>query len=342
MRIGVIGTGQLSRMLALSAIHMGCEFIFFGEKPTQSIMNLGSFVQGSYSDFAALKEFVEQTDFITYENENIPYKMIEFVESIKAVYPSSLSLKHTQDRMLEKALFEKLSIPTPSNQVIDSIAEALAFGEKQGYPFLIKKRKNGYDGKGLFKVNTQEQLLTLNQAIFNEAICEQYVKFDREVSIIAVNSANQRTYYDVCENVHQDGILIKTTNKPNDPIYLKAKEYIDLVIDQLNHIGCITFEFFQKGDQLLANEIAPRVHNSGHWTIEGAFTSQFENHIRAIAGLPLGSSLTRSNTTMFNIIGKMLDRKEVLGNGLCFLHDYKKEPRPGRKLGHVTLIEKSL
>ncbi|MBN9288949.1 MAG: 5-(carboxyamino)imidazole ribonucleotide synthase [Gammaproteobacteria bacterium 39-13] len=340
MKIGIIGAGQLSRMLALSAIYMGFEFVFYDQKQTKSITNLGDFMNGSYSDLESLAHFANTCDVITFENENIPYESIEFLESLKPVYPNSKSLKYTQDKMLEKKLFDKLAIPTPSYQIINTVSDAVQFAKKYGYPFLIKKRKNGYDGKGLTKVNTEDQLLTISDDVFCESICEQYVKFDREISIIAVNTmSGERRYYDICENSHKEGILIKTSNKPEDSNFSKAKEYIDLVIDDLGYVGCISFEFFQKGNLLLANEIAPRVHNSGHWTIEGAFTSQFENHIRAIAGLPLGNTASRGNATMFNIIGEMVDMNEALNKDLSYFHDYKKESMPGRKLGHITMLE---
>lgn len=339
MKIGILGAGQLSRMLALSAMHMGFEFVFYDEKTTKSVANLGCFIKGSYSDYRSLTEFANQCDVLTFENENIPYDSIEFLESLKPVYPGWESLKHTQDKILEKELFEKLAIPVPAYENIHSVAEATQFSKKWGYPFLIKKCRNGYDGKGLVKINSEKQLLTMSQDFFNESICEQYVAYDREISIIAVNAITaQRTYYDVCENAHQNGILIKTCNRPNDPMFAKAKEYVDSIIDELKHIGCIAVEFFQVGNTLLANEIAPRVHNSGHWTIEGAFTSQFENHIRAIAGLPLGNAQSRGSATMMNIIGERLNINEILNNDLYYFHDYQKESMPGRKLGHITMI----
>lgn len=339
MRIGILGAGQLSRMLALSALPMGFEFVFYAEKFTDSVMHLGDFIKGSYTDYEALTQFANQSDVVTFENENIPYQTIEFIESLKPVYPGSFSLKLTQDKLFEKELFSKLSIPTPSYRLINSKSDIQDFAKLYEFPFFIKKRLNGYDGKGLIKINSENELLNINQHFLNQSICEQYVRYDREISMIAVRSTlGERKYYDICENTHHDGILIKTSNILQDPIYSKAREYIDLVIDSLNFIGCIAFEFFQVGNSLLANEIAPRVHNSGHWTIEGAFTSQFENHIRAISSLPLGSTLSRHNATMFNIIGNMPDKIALLKNDSCYIHDYKKEGRPGRKIGHYTII----
>lgn len=339
MKIGIMGAGQLSRMLALSSIPMGFDFIFYGEKITDSVRNLGEFFEGSYSDHQQLEKFAKVCDVITYENENIPYPTIEFLESLKVTYPNSQSIKLTQDKLLEKQLFHHLEIPTAPNQHIYSIEDAINFAKIHHYPFYIKKRTDGYDGKGLIKVTNEKQLLNLDNSQLVDTVCEKFVTFDREVSIIAVVSkTGQRAYYDLCENTHSDGILFKTTNVVDDPIYNKAKIYSDLVLDYLGYIGCMAFEFFQIGNDLLANEIAPRVHNSGHWTIEGAFTSQFENHIRAITGLPLGNTASRCRATMYNLIGTMPDRHELLKDNLCFFHDYKKEPKTSRKLGHFTIV----
>ncbi|MFO1256883.1 MAG: 5-(carboxyamino)imidazole ribonucleotide synthase [Gammaproteobacteria bacterium] len=336
--IGILGAGQLSRMLALSTRHMGLEFTFYGEQFTRSIEHLGNFIQGSYSDYDQLRAFSNLCDVITFETENIPYQTVEFLESLKPVHPNSKSLKMTQDKIFEKSLFSKLEIPTPNYQILHSLDEANHFGAQYGYPFIIKKCKDGYDGKGLTKINNPTDLIDFKFKP-KASICEQYVKYDREISIIAINSVDgQHSYYDICQNTHRDGILIETRNQIDDPIFPIAKEYIDRLMNELNYVGCMTLELFQVGQTLLANEIAPRVHNSGHWTIEGAFTSQFENHIRAISGLPLGNTSSRNQVVMNNIIGSMLDLKQQLTNDLCFFHDYQKEPRPGRKLGHFTTI----
>lgn len=336
--IGIIGAGQLSRMLALSMRHMGVEFIFYGEIPTHSVVDLGHFIQGDYSDFNQLREFANLCDVITFENENIPHRTLEFLQSLTVVHPNPDSLKMTQDKIHEKSLFSELGIPSPHYQKINTLEEAKQFGTEYGYPFILKKCKDGYDGKGLRKISSECDFehFTLQSS---EYICEEYVNFDREISIIAVNALNgQRKYYDICQNRHHNGILIETRNQLNDPMFPLAKKYIDLLIDRLDYVGCITLELFQAKNKLLANEIAPRVHNSGHWTIEGAFTSQFQNHIRAILGLPLGSSSSRNQVSMHNIIGSMLNKNDILTDDLCFFHDYNKEPKPGRKLGHVTRI----
>lgn len=336
--IGILGTGQLSRMLALSTRHMGLEFTFYGEQITRSVGHLGNFIQGSYTDYERLRDFSSLCDVITFETENIPYQTVEFLESLKPVHPNSQSLKMTQDKIFEKVLFSKLEIPTPNYQLMNSLDEVKHFGAQYGYPFIIKKCKDGYDGKGVTKINNLAELIDFEFKP-KESICEEYVKYDREISIIAINAIDgQRRYYDICQNTHRGGILIETRNQLDDPFFPIAKEYIDRLIDKLEYVGCITLELFQAGKTLLANEIAPRVHNSGHWTIEGAFTSQFENHIRAISGLPLGNSSSRDKVVMNNIIGNMLDLKQQLGNDLCFFHDYQKEPRPKRKLGHITTI----
>lgn len=339
MRIGILGSGQLSRMLALSGIPMGFNFVFYADKPSSDMNHLGEVIYGKYTDNESLERFARKCDVITYENENIPFESVQFLEMLKPVYPNAKALAVTQDRILEKNLFDRLEIPTTKYRSIDSIKEALKFAQDFGYPFILKKRRNGYDGKGLIKIISDGQLLSMDENYFKDCIAESFVNFEREVSMISVRSTlGQQVYYDVCQNQHHNGILIKTGNIINDPMFELAKAYIDSVISALEYVGCIAFEFFQVGDTLLANELAPRVHNSGHWTIEGAYTSQFQNHIRAICGLPLGNTSSIHPTTMINIIGKMIDKNEVLNNDFYYIHDYHKEPKQGRKLGHITMI----
>lgn len=337
MKIGILGGGQLSRMLALSGIPLGFEFIFYTQK-NNSVKNLGEIFYGEYNNYKALETFAAQCDIITYENENIPIETLEFLENIKPIHPNSLSLKITQDRFLEKTMFQQLEIPCPIYKKTETLKDVLNFSNQYGYPFIIKKRKNGYDGKGLIKISDKTSLSNLSTDFLKNTICEENIPFHREFSIIAVSSATEQRYYDLCENQHNNGILITTFNRINDPMFELAKIYIDRVIKHLSYVGCMAFEFFQVNDKLFANEIAPRVHNSGHWTIEGAFTSQFENHIRAISGLPLGNTHSRCHTKMINIIGNMINKKEILMKDFCHLHDYKKEEKPGRKIGHVTMI----
>lgn len=337
--IGILGAGQLSRMLALAGISMGFDFIFYNDKASSSVQHLGRTFLGSFDDEAALTDFANHCDLITIENENIPVTAIKFLKSLKPVFPDVAALEVSQDRVREKQLFRALDIPTVDFEPIHSMKEALAFGQKNDFPFVIKSRRFGYDGKNQIKINSEGQLLTINHRSCMDAICEDFIQYDRELSIIATVSQNGTCeYFDICENRHQEGILIQTQNKPNDPIFPLAKTYVDRLIQHLGYVGTIALEFFQVGDQLIANEFAPRVHNSGHWTIEGAYTSQFENHIRAIAELPLGQTKSRDKVTLYNIIGKMSDKKQSLKDKLHYIHDYNKEEKAGRKLGHITVM----
>ncbi len=337
MNIGILGGGQLSRMLALSGIPLGFKFVFYEPNNAEAVDGLGKIIQAPYTCTHSLSEFAKLVDVITYENESIPYTSIEFIEAIKPIYPNSKSLRLSQDRLNEKNLFKQLNINVNDFQKIDSKIDAVAFGQRAKYPFIMKKRTLGYDGKGQYIINSENELLCQDDTLFTNMIGEEKVYFDREISLIAISKGGKETvYYDICENHHQNGILIKTINKPHDVAFEKAKDYTDRVIQFLNYTGCIAFEFFQKGNELYANEIAPRVHNSGHWTIEGASTSQFENHLRAICSLPLGHTKSLGPSCMVNIIGEMPDKNLILNKANTYLHDYGKTPYKGRKIGHIT------
>ncbi len=337
MKIGILGGGQLSRMLALAGIPLGFKFIFYEPNNAEAVEGLGTIMHAPYTCTNSLAEFAKLADFITYENESIPYSSVEFIEKIKPTHPNSKALRFSQDRLNEKNLFKQLNINVNHFQKVDCKMEAMSFGQTFKYPFILKKRTLGYDGKGQYVINNENDLLILDDNIFHNMIAEEIVHFDREISIIAISKGPHHiVYYDLCENQHQSGILIKTYNKPLDPAFEIAKDYIDRIIAFLNYTGCIAFEFFQVGNNLFANETAPRVHNSGHWTIEGAATSQFENHLRAICDLPLGSTKSLGHSCMVNIIGEMPDKQLILNNKNAYLHDYGKTPYKGRKLGHIT------
>lgn len=339
MKVGILGGGQLSRMLALAGIPLGFEFSFFEPAPENGVSRLGNVIQKPYSDIEALASFIESCDVITYENENIPVETATLIAKCKPLHPNTKALKTTQDRLLEKTMFDHLSIPTVAYQPIDSKTALEHFVQLHGCPLILKKRRQGYDGKGQRKINSAEDIATLPNDFLKDAIAEQFIAFDREISIIAVKGANgDCRYYDICENHHEKGILHHTQNKMDDPMFGVAKIYIDKVIQQLDYVGCISFEFFQKGTQLYANEIAPRVHNSGHWTIEGAQTSQFENHLRAITGMGLGNTSSTGNFQMFNLLGSIPNKDRMMNYDFAHLHDYQKMAKPGRKVGHVTML----
>lgn len=338
MKIGILGGGQLSRMLALAGIPLGFGFHFYFPPYKHSLHALGTITNGAYDDFDKLSEFANSVDVITLENENIPLQTIEHLKTITPVYPDEKALAVSQDRLHEKRFFCELDVPTNRFLQVDSYNDAVNAVKEFGYPIILKTRREGYDGKGQYRINTQADLEKLNDDECRHMIAEEFVKFDREVSLIISRSQSGMVFYDICENSHKDGILNQTRNKPNDPIFALAKKHLMKIAQELDYIGTLTVEFFQTGDTLKANEMAPRVHNSGHWTIDAAITSQFTNHLRAITNLPLGSCASTTDALMLNILGMMPDRKALLTLDNACLHDYEKSPAPGRKLGHLTLL----
>lgn len=337
MNIGILGAGQLSRMLAIAGIPMGFNFIFYSPSDENCVKNLGKVINKPYDDKEAVIKFVSLCDVITYENENIPYETAVLIESLKPLYPNANTLLNTQDRLLEKQLFQLLKIPTVHFKSIDSYQDLFNFIQEYDFPVIIKKRTQGYDGKGQIKIYTNKDLVKLEGEILSNLIVEKMINFEREVSIIGTKSRNgEVVYYDICENNHINGILERTRNIIKDPIFENAKIYLNKVIEHFNYVGCLAFEFFQYKGILYANELAPRVHNTGHWTIEGTLCNQFENHIRAIAGLPLGNTDSIAHFEMRNIIGELPSLNEILNLKDTYFHDYQKEPKSGRKLGHIS------
>lgn len=337
MKVGVLGAGQLGQMLALAGQPLNLEFVFIDRSADACAAHLGCMIVGELQDQVKLVQLCKLVDLVTYESENIPAATAEFVSAQNRLFPELNALLSSQDRWVEKNFFRELNIPVADFLTIDSQEDAVKAAEKFMFPFIIKTRRQGYDGKGQFQVKNSEDLLRLQQHNLNNMIAEKMVKFQREVSIIAVRSQNgEIRFYDLCENQHQAGILQQTRNRPNDPLFNSAKQYAEKVLTKLNYVGVLVIEFFDCDGKLIANEMAPRVHNSGHWTIEGAVCSQFENHLRAICNLPLGETQSRGNFLMTNIIGDFADYSDLLNTANAFVHDYGKAPRIGRKLGHVT------
>ena len=289
-----------------------------------------------YEAHDKLIAFASNCDVVTYENENIPYATAQVIERIKPLYPNSQILLNTQDRLLEKKLFEALAIPVVAYAPIHSPQDLLDFIQDEGFPVIIKHRTAGYDGKGQFRIANQEELMAYLADPHEPSIVEKMISFDREVSLIGVRSSSgEFCTYDLAENTHHQGILHKTQNRPNDPLYSTAQAYLRRLMTALHYVGCLGFEFFDINGTLVANELAPRVHNTGHWTIEGAVCSQFENHLRAITGLPLGDPKSLGRFEMVNLLGRMPSLQETLQQGDCHFHDYQKTPKTGRKVGHL-------
>ena len=339
MKIGVLGGGQLGRMLALAGYPLGLEFVFYDHNPEACAGQVGKLVVGEFNDKAQLRAFAHQVDLVTVEFENIPLAALEHVAQFVPVFPGPLAVGATQDRLDEKQLFESLRIPTPEFYAVED-AESLAdIATRHNDTLVVKSRRFGYDGKGQLLLDSPELATKAWKALGSvPLIAEQRIQFNREVSIIAVrNRSGEIEFYPLTENLHKQGILRRSQVSLHDPLQSMAEDYAQRVMKELNYVGVLAFEFFDCDGGLVANEIAPRVHNSGHWTIEGAAISQFENHLRAIMDWPLGDTSVRARCVMYNIIGEKPDIKMLLKVPDTHVHYYGKAPRPGRKLGHITL-----
>ena len=345
--IGVLGAGQLARMLALAGIPLGFKFIYVDPSHSSPASLLGEQIVAPFEDATALQKLADSSDLITYEFENIPVSVVRKLAQTRSVFPPPIALESSQDRLLEKQFFNQHGIDTAPFYPVDdqpSLEQAIAVLK---LPLILKTRRFGYDGKGQFLVKSLEDAITaFNQLGQKGIIAEGFVKFDRELSCIAVRGIDGATFfYPLVENFHHEGILrlsLAPAQVHATDLNLQASAQVGRILQALDYVGILAVEFFEKEGKLIANEMAPRVHNSGHWTIEGAETSQFENHIRAVAGLPLGDPKPRGFSAMINIIGSMPDATKVLQIPGAHLHDYGKEPRAGRKLGHLTIRADSL
>ena len=342
MKIGIAGAGQLGRMLGLAAIPLGLKCEFLDTSDSAPAASVGPVRIGSLDDADALLGLARDVDVLTPEIENVSSEGLEAAAKQCFVAPPARVVTAAQDRLSEKLLFESFGIPTARYDVVDSLQQAQALSIDANRPRLLKTRRLGYDGRGQRLVHSpQEAAAAFEELGSVPTIAEELVDFEREVSLIAVRGrSGELAFYPLCENSHRDGIL-ETTIAPYEDEGLQARAELQVgrLMTDNHYVGVLTVEFFVVGDTLVANEMAPRVHNSGHWTIEGAQTSQFENHIRAIAGLPLGSAAAREHAAMLNLVGAMPDRAAVLAVAGAHLHDYGKQPRPGRKLGHCTIVD---
>lgn len=339
--IGVIGAGQLGRMLALAGIPLNLEFIFLDPAPTPSAAGLGEHIRAEFNDPAALNELARAADVITYEFENVDVAHLNELAKHTSLRPGTAALRFAQDRREEKRFFERCGLPVASwheASTQEELEEAVA---SLSPPLIVKTAKMGYDGKGQRQVHSSEDAVDLFGALGDvPLVIEKFVDFDYEVSLIATRALDGETrFYPLTRNEHRNGILLESRALPGDhSLHLQAEQHMRAVTESLDYIGTMAIEFFVCGDKLLGNEFAPRVHNSGHWTIEGAACSQFENHLRAICGLPLGHPEVLNSASMLNLIGAMPNPAELLAIAGLRLHDYGKSPRPGRKLGHATII----
>ena len=341
-RVGILGAGQLCRMLALAGYPLGLHVRAFDPTEHSCCDGLLDRHRGDYGDRVALERFVRDLDVVTYEFENVPADCITTLEQHVPVYPPRAALHTAQERLREKRFFAGLDIPTAPFAAVDSRADLDAAVAEIGLPAVLKTRRFGYDGKGQALLKTPADL----DAAWTDLgtvplILEGFVSFDRELSVVAARSrSGESAVYPLVENHHRDGILRRTLAPApgiSPALANAAEDYARRVLEALDYVGVLAIELFQQGETLLANEMAPRVHNSGHWSIDGAVTSQFENHLRAILGLPLGDTRPVGHSVMVNLIGGRPDRSALLAVPGLHLHDYDKAPRPGRKIGHVTV-----
>lgn len=339
MIVGVIGGGQLARMMALAGLPLGMEFAFLDPEPDACAGATGELMVGAYDDPSMLDALARKVDVITFDFENVPESSVRALAARVPSLSSARALGVSQDRLREKTLFREIGVPTAEFAPVDTIADLESAVADIGLPAVLKTRRLGYDGKGQVVLRSVDELASGWEAISGApAILEAFVPFRREVSVIAVRGRDGETaFYPLSENTHRDGILRLAASRPGDPATDAARKLAARLLEELEYVGVLVLELFDTDSGLVANEFAPRVHNSGHWTIEGAQTSQFENHLRAVSGLPLGDTSPIGLAVMLNIVGEAPDTEAVLAVRGAHLHLYGKEPRPGRKIGHVTV-----
>lgn len=328
-------------MLALAAYPLGLNCLFFDRTADTPGAQVGPIVTGAFDDLERLEHFARQVDVVTYDWENVPVAAAQCVARHARLMPGAKVLRISQDRLLEKTLFGQLGIPTPDFAPVERRAELDAAVALLGLPGVLKTRRDGYDGKGQFVLRTAADLDLAWAALGGvPLIYECFVHFSQEVSqVVTRDRKGNLAWYPLACNEHVGGILAITRAPHHAPALARqAKKYTGALLEHFGYVGTFTVEYFVQGGRLLANEMAPRVHNSGHWTIEGAVTSQFANHVRAISGLPLGSTATLGHAAMVNFIGRLPSARQALSIAQLGFHDYGKTPRPGRKLGHGTLV----
>jgi len=345
MSVGILGGGQLARMLALSGAPLGLRFLVMDTVADACAGQFAPLLVGDYRDQAALAEFAAKVDVVTFDFENVPAESAEWLSARVPVFPNPRALAVAQDRLAEKTLFRELGIPVPEFAAVASREQLDRALATVGVPCILKTRRLGYDGKGQFRIRSLADADAAWDALGAQAasvglIVEAFVPFERELSVVAVRGRDgEFRTWPLTENWHVDGVLSASLAPAHAEAALAetAIAYARRLAERLDYVGVFALELFCRDGGLLANELAPRVHNSGHWTIEGAETSQFQNHLRAVLGLPLGATAMRGHACMLNWIGAMPDSGAVLAEAGGHWHDYGKEPRAGRKVGHATL-----
>jgi 5-(carboxyamino)imidazole ribonucleotide synthase len=341
MRIGIVGAGQLGQMLGIAARELGHTLSFLDPSADPPAASTGRTIRAAYDDSQALSALAAGADVLSYEFENVPVDALAAIATQIPVYPPPDALRLAQDRLSDKRLFERLDIPVPPYRPVQNHAELAVAVAELGLPCVVKTRRFGYDGKGQIVLRSAGDVARLPKALGDQPlIAEAWVPFDRELSIIAARALDGSTCtWPLTGNRHVDGIL-RTSIAPVDAPDLAAlaETYAQRLLTELDYVGVLALELFTTGNGLLANEFAPRVHNSGPWTIEASTTSQFANHVRAITGAALGVADCPKFAGMVNLIGAIPEAVRRLADPRASLHDYGKSPRPGRKLGHVTVV----
>lgn len=343
--LGILGGGQLARMMALAGAPLGLRFLVLDGNAESCAGQVAPMLLGEYTDETALRQFAEQAQVATFDFENVPAATAEWLAAHMPVFPSPRALAVVQDRLSEKTLFGELGIPVPGFADVPNRAALDAAVARLGTPCILKTRRLGYDGKGQFRIKTMADLDAAWQALGAQAentglILEAFVPFQSEVSVVAVRGRDgEFRTWPLTRNWHVDGVLAASLAPAgmDTAIEQQAIAHARKLAEALDYVGVFALELFCRDGELLANEMAPRVHNSGHWTIEGSVTSQFQNHLRAVLGLPLGDTALRQPSCMLNWIGEMPDALPVLREAGGHWHDYGKAPRAGRKVGHATI-----
>ncbi|GAA4783180.1 5-(carboxyamino)imidazole ribonucleotide synthase [Lysobacter hankyongensis] len=343
--VGILGGGQLARMLALSGAPLGLRFRVLDTVADACAGQFAPLIVGDYRDEAALAEFAAQVDVATFDFENVPAESARWLSERVPVFPNPRALSIAQDRLAEKTLFRELGIPVPAFADVADRAALDAAVAVIGTPCILKTRRLGYDGKGQFRIKSPADVDAAWDALGAQAatvglILEAFVRFERELSVVAVRGRDgEFRAWPLTENWHVDGVLSVSLApaRVDADLAAQADAHARALAEALDYVGVFALELFCRDGVLLANELAPRVHNSGHWTIEGSETSQFQNHLRAVLGLPLGDTRMLGHACMLNWIGHLPDAEPVLREPGGHWHDYGKEPRAGRKVGHATL-----
>ena len=343
--VGILGGGQLARMMALSGAPLGLRFLLLDNVADACAGQFAPMLVGDYRDEAILAEFAAKVDVATFDFENVPAESARWLNARIPVFPNPDALAVSQDRLAEKTLFRELGIDVPDFRDINGFDALRAAIAEIGMPCILKTRRLGYDGKGQFRIRSDADIDAAWQALGAQAgtvglILEAFVPFEREISVVAVRGRDgEFRHWALTENWHEQGVLSASLSPATGTAAFEADAvaYARKVAEKLDYVGVFALELFLHGGRLMANEMAPRVHNSGHWTLEGAETSQFQNHLRAVLGLPLGSTRSVGASCMLNWIGEMPDAQPVLREAGGHWHDYGKSARAGRKVGHATL-----